>query len=78
MLYLILYFWRESKIISHLLHLCEVGRIIILSRLDGQDLHLSLLGLVVNEKLGIHDMKFHHEKDQATRDLQPGAIICIY
>ena len=43
----------------------------ILARLDGQFLLLTLLGLVFDNQLGIYDLKCHHKKDQATRYLLP-------
>ena len=33
---------------------------------------------MVHDHLGINYLKRHHKKDQATRDLPPVAIICIY
>ena len=63
--------------IFHLLHIHEVGENIILARINVQVLYLPLLELVVDEQLWIHDLKCHHEKNQATHDLPPGAIICI-
>ena len=63
--------------VSHILHLCEVGANIILAQINGWVLHLPLLVLVVDDQLKLHDLKRHHTKDQATRDLTPGAIIFI-
>ena len=51
---------------------------VIIARLDGQVLHLPLLGLVLDDQLRLHDLKRHHRKYQATRDLPHRSIICIY
>ena len=68
---------EEIDFVLHLLHLLEVGANVIFARLDGQVLHLPLLGSVVDDHLRLHDRKRHHKKDQATRDLPPRSIICI-
>ena len=49
--------------ISHILNLYEVGAKIVLSQIDGQVLHVTLFGSAVDDQLGLHDLKFHHEKD---------------
>ena len=40
-------------------------------------LHFSILVLGINDQLGIHDLKRHHEEGQATRDLPPRGVICV-
>ena len=62
----------------YLLHLFEVGANVILSRLDGQVLYLTLLGFVADDQLRLYEPNCHNKKDQATRDLPTGAIICLY
>ena len=51
---------------------------VILARINGQVLHLPLLGSVVDDQRRLHEPMCHHKKGQATRDLPPGVIICIY
>ena len=68
---------EEINLISHILHIFEVGAKIVLKQLDVQILHSNHLGSVVNDHMGIHDLKCHHEEDQATRDLPPRAIIYV-
>ena len=65
------------NLVLNLLHLREVGANAILTQIDGQVLHLPLLGLVVDYQQGLHYLKCHHEEDQATRDFSPIAIICV-
>ena len=50
---------------------------IVLTRLDGQAPHFPLFGSVIDDQLGLHDLKRHHEEGQATRDLPPIAVICV-
>ena len=47
-------------------------------QLNGQILHFPLLCLVIDDQLGLRDLKCHHEEGQATRDLSPRAVICVY
>ena len=61
----------------HLMHLCEVSENVFLARLDGQVLHILLLGLVVDDQLRLHELKRYHEEGQVTRDMPPRAIICV-
>ena len=58
------------------MHLREVGVNVILALINGQVLHLPLVGLVADDHLGLHELKYHYEKDQATRDLPTGSITC--
>ena len=76
-LYLVPLFLEGINLVSHLLHLHEVGADVILARFDGQVLHFTVLGSVVDDQLGLHDLKCHHEDYQATRDLPPRLIICV-
>ena len=69
---------ERINIVSHILHLYEVGADIVLSRLDGQILHLPLFGSAINDQLGIHNLKQHHEEGQYTRDLPPRGVISVY
>ena len=34
--------------------------------------------MLIDDLLGIHDLKRHHEEGQATRDMPPRAFICVY
>ena len=45
----------------HILHLLEVGADVVLTCLDGQILHFTLLGLVIDDQMGIHDFNRHNE-----------------
>ena len=42
-----------------------------------QVLHFNHLDSVIDDQLGLHDLKCHHEEDQATSDLPPISIICV-
>ena len=33
---------------------------------------------MIDEQLGLHDLNFHNEEGQATRDMTPRAVIYIY
>ena len=48
---------EEIDFVLHLLHLLEVGANVIFARLDGQVLHLPLLGSVVDDHLVLHELK---------------------
>ena len=61
----------------HLLHLREVGANIVLARLNVYIFHFTLLGSVIGEQMGLHDLKCHHEEGQATRDLPLRAVIYV-
>ena len=50
---------------------------VVLARLDGQILFFPLLGLVIDDQMGLYDLKRHHEEGQSTRDLPPIAVICV-
>ena len=50
---------------------------VIIPQLDGNIRHFTLLGSVVDDQLGLHALKCHHEEDQATRGLTPILIICV-
>ena len=49
------------NLFSRLLHLCEVGTDVVFARLYGLILNLPLFGSVINDQLGLHDLKRHHE-----------------
>ena len=71
-------FSEGTNILSNSLHLCEVGADVVIPQIDGNILHLPLFGLVIDDQLGIHNLKQHHEEGQYTRDLSPRAVISVY
>ena len=48
------------NLVLHLLYLREVGADVVLVRLDGQILHFPFLVSVIDEQLGLNDLKCHH------------------
>ena len=68
---------EEINLVSYLLHLLELGADVVLARLDGQILLFFLVGLVIDDQLGLHEFKRHNEEGQATHDLPPRAVICV-
>ena len=45
------------NLVSNLLHICEIGADVVIERLYGQILYFTLLGLVIDEQLGLHNLK---------------------
>ena len=69
---------ERINLVSHLLHIREVSADVFLTRLEFKILHFPLLGLVIDDQMGLRDLKCHHEEGQATRDLLLRAVICVY
>ena len=68
---------EEINLVLHLLHIHEVGANVVIAQLDRHILHFPLLGLVINDQLGIDDLKCHHEEGQYKCDMLPRAFICV-